>query len=195
MAQDSSKPDFWNTRFRDRVIPWDAGGVPPDFRAFVPTLGPGTRLLVPGCGSAHEVYYLAERSIEVLAIDFSAEAVERARANLGCVADRVQLADFFAFDHGGRRFDVIYERAFLCALPRRMWADYAARCAELTRPSGTLAGFFFYGTNPKGPPFGTTPEELHGLLDPHFELIEDRLATESLPVFAGGERWQIWRRR
>jgi hypothetical protein len=60
---------------------------------------------------------------------------------------------------------------------------------------GLLAGFFFYPSNPKGPPFGTSPEELHALLDRRFELREDHTAAQSLLVFAGGERWQVWERR
>lgn len=195
MAQDSSRPDFWDTRYRDRVMPWDTGHVPPDLRVFLKTLSPGTRILVPGCGSAHEVYYLAQNGFDVTAIDFSVEAVEIAQRNLGCFADRVRLADFFSFDYGNSPFDVLYERAFLCALPRKMWGDYARRTADLVRHEGCLAGFFFYADTPRGPPYGTNPEELHALLDADFDLLEDRPASESLPVFAGGERWQVWKRR
>ena len=191
---DSSAPEFWDQRYRDGVTPWDFGRVPADLRAFLTGVAPGARVLVPGCGSAHEVYYLAENGFDVLAVDFSAAAVEQARHNLGCFADRVDLADFFAFDPGARPIDLIYERAFLCALPRKLWAPYAARCAALLAPGALLAGFYFYGSEPKGPPFGTSPEELHGLLDPCFEQLEDRPAVESLPVFGGGERWQVWRR-
>jgi len=195
MAQDSAKPDFWDTRYRDRVMPWDAGRVPVDLRSYAARLRPGARILVPGCGSAHDVHYLAESGFDVLAVDFSAEAVALAKRNLGCFGDRVQLADFFAFAASGKPFDLIYERAFLCALPRKMWPLYGPRCAQLLALGGLLAGFFFYAANPKGPPFGTSAEELHGLLDPRFELIEDRPASESLAVFGDGERWQVWKRR
>ncbi len=192
---DSSRPEFWDQRYREGVTPWDFGRVPADLRTFLARLAAGTRLLVPGCGSAHEVYYLAENGFDVLAVDFSNAAVEQARRNLGCFADRVRVADFFDFEAGGKPLDVIYERAFLCALPRTLWAQYAQRCAQLLQPGRHLAGFYFYGSDPKGPPFGTTPQELHGLLDPFFEQIEDRPAVESLAVFGGGERWQVWRRR
>jgi len=195
MGQDSSQPEFWNTRYRDHVTPWDAGGVPTDLRAFARTLVAGTRALIPGCGSGHEVIYMVESGLDVLAIDFSPQAVDLARQRVGSFADRVQLADFFAFDPGSPPFDVIYERAFLCALPRALWPRYGERMADLLRPEKRLAGFFYYGDNPRGPPFGTSPAELHGLLDAAFELIEDRPATDSLPVFEGGERWQVWRRR
>ena len=67
--------------------------------------------------------------------------------------------------------------------------------AELLRPGGELAGFFFLKETEKGPPFGTSPEALHALLDPYFELTEDKPVTDSLAVFQGAERWQVWRRR
>ena len=35
MAQDSSKPDFWDTRVRQNVTPWDAGRVPAALQRFV----------------------------------------------------------------------------------------------------------------------------------------------------------------
>jgi len=193
--QDSSQPEFWDSRYRDRVTPWDAHGVPADLRRFAATLPPGSRVLVPGCGSAHELRCLVDAGADVLAIDFSIEAVERAKQNAGPLANRLRLADFFEFDPGPQAFDMIYERAFLCALPRKLWARYAARMAELLGPQKQLTGLFFYGDNPRGPPFGTSPEELHGLLDPGFELVEDRAAVESLSVFQDGERWQVWRRR
>lgn len=191
---DSSGPEFWDQRYRDGVTPWDFGRVPADLRIFLTGVAPGGRVLVPGCGFAHEVYYLAENGFDVLAVDFSGAAVEQARRNLGCFAGHVRLADFFDFDPGPRPIDLIYERAFLCALPRKLWTHYAERCAQLLPPGSLLAGFYFYGSNPKGPPFGTSPQELHGILDPGFEQLEDRPAVESLPVFGGGERWQVWRR-
>ena len=195
MAQDSSLPQFWDTRYRDHVTPWDAHRVPADLSAFAATLPAATRVLVPGCGSARELRCLAETGAEVLAIDFSIGAVELAKRNAGPFADRIRLGDFFQFDPGPERFDVVYERAFLCALPRKLWPRYAARMAELLGPSKRLSGFFFYHDDPRGPPFGTSPEELHALLDSAFDLVEDRPAAESLAVFQDGERWQVWRRR
>ena len=194
MAQDSSKSDFWESRYRDHVTPWDAGKVPDALREYVMRIKTGSRILIPGCGSAYEASYLAENGFDVLAIDFSPAAVELAKKNLSRFGDIVRLADFFDFDYG-KPYEVIYERAFLCALPPRMWPKYAPRSAQLLRPKGELAGFFFFRETEKGPPFGTTPEALHALLDRHFELVEDRVVTDSIPVFQDAERWQVWRKR
>ncbi len=191
---DSSKPDFWDSRYRDHVTPWDAGKVPAALRKYLPKIRKGGRVLIPGCGSAYDAGYLAENGFDVLAIDFSPAAVELAKTNLPRFGNIVRIADFFDFD-SGMPYDVIYERAFLCALPRQMWPRYAPRAAQLLRPNGELAGYFFFKETEKGPPFGTTPEALHALLYPHFELVEDNAVTDSIPVFQGSERWQIWRKR
>ena len=194
MAQDSSKPDFWESRYRDNLIPWDAGKVPAALQEYARNLPPGARVLIPGCGSAYEAAFLSDKGFDVLAIDFSPAAVEAARKNLADFGAIVRLADFFEFDYG-KAYDVIYERAFLCALPPRMWPQFAPRTAHLLRPGGELAGFFFFQTTARGPPFGTSPDALHALLDSGFELVEDKAVTDSIPVFQGAERWQVWRRR
>lgn len=199
---DPAAAAFWDERLAAGFTPWDAGGAPPALRRFVEThrerLGP--RVLVPACGSAHEADFLDAAGFEVLAIDYSAAALEAARRALPAeVADRVLLhADFFAFDSAP--FDWIYERAFLPALPPRLWADWAARCAQLLRPGGWLAGFFVIEDAPpeprRGPPFAATAAEIDALLRERLTRVEDAPipSADSIPVFAGRERWQVWQR-
>jgi SAM-dependent methyltransferase len=194
MAQDSSQADFWDTRFRGGVTPWDAAGVPRPLEKWLENKKP-CRVLIPGCGTGYEVRAFVERGHDVLAIDFSDAALEAARRELGKLADRVRKADFFSFDTPP--FDLVYERAFMCALPRRLWPQWAGRVAELLRPGGELVGFFYFDDNEKGPPFGVAPHALQDLLQTKFILQEEKAvpAGESLPVFQGKERWQVWRRR
>ncbi len=192
---DPATPAFWDVRFDAAFTPWDQGGVPQGLIDFVQAQPQPLRTLIPGCGSAHEVRFLAERGWPVLAVDFSASAVAHARQLLGPHAGHVQEADFFGTTLQPGQFDLIYERAFMCALPRAMRADWATRVAELLAPGALLAGFFFFDDTPKGPPFGISPAELDELLLPAFECIETRVPPDSIPVFAGKERWMVWRRR
>jgi SAM-dependent methyltransferase len=192
--QDAAKPDFWETRYRERVMPWDAGGVPGALGAFLAAEPRPLRVLIPGCGSGYEARALVEAGHEVVAIDFSPAAIDLARGVLGPHASVLRFADFFEFD-AGARFDLVYERAFLCALPRAVWPRYAPRVAELLGPNGRLAGFFFWSDEQRGPPFGLAPGELETLLTPYLERLDDRPVADSIPVFAGRERWQVWRRR
>ncbi|OWW20071.1 methyltransferase domain-containing protein [Noviherbaspirillum denitrificans] len=193
-TRDPTAPDFWSERFEKEFMPWDRGGVPLRLLQFVQEAGRPYVTLIPGCGTGYEVACLSEAGWDVTAIDFSAAAVETARRALGPWGNRVVEADFFTFVPP-RQVELIYERAFLCALPPRMRQAIAERWAALLPPGGLLVGFFFFDDAPKGPPFGISPDELAALLDPAFERIADEPAADSLSVFAGKERWQVWRRR
>ncbi|MDH6149103.1 MULTISPECIES: methyltransferase domain-containing protein [Paraburkholderia] len=192
-TRDPSSPEFWDERFERHFTPWDQAGVPSAFRAFADRHR-DVAVLIPGCGSAHEAVWLARRGIPVRAIDFSAAAVAAAREQLGAHASLVEQADFFTY---APPFAPawIYERAFFCALPPERRADYAQRMGELLPAGGLLAGIFFIGATPKGPPFGVERGELDALLTPYFELVEDEAVDDSIAVFAGRERWLAWRRR
>jgi hypothetical protein len=191
--RDPNAPGFWDERFKEGFTPWDQAGVPSSFKAFAARHAP-VPVLIPGCGSAYEAWWLAEQGWTVRAIDFAANAVEAARAQLGPHAGVVEQADFFTYKPPFAP-GWIYERAFLCALPPARRADWLARMAELLPAGGLLAGFFFIGATPKGPPFGIDRDELDALLTPQFELLEDEPVSDSIAVFAGKERWLTWRRR
>jgi SAM-dependent methyltransferase len=192
--EDPAAPEFWNRRFRDRRIPWDAGAAPLDLENYLTRRHPGERVLIPGCGSAYEVRTFSQRGDDVVAIDFSAAAVEKARAELRELSNTVVLGDFFSHDFGTEAFDIIYERAFLASLPRKLWTSYAARVAQLLRPGGHLVGFFVYGDREGGPPFCLRADELARLLGDAFQNVEDAVVKASVPVFQGKERWQVWKR-
>jgi len=194
LKSDPAQPNFWEMRFRENFLPWDAGRVPAALAQFLEAEPPGQRVLIPGCGSGYEVRAFAEAGHEVLAVDFAPAALERAKEILGPLSDRVCLADFFEFDFG-TPFDLVYDRAFLCALPRREWPRYAPRVSQLLRPGGRLAGFFFFDDGLRGPPFGLKGGELEALLAGRFEPLVDTAVEDSIPLFAGKERWQVWTRR
>jgi thiopurine S-methyltransferase len=187
-------PDFWCKRFGEGVTPWDAGKVPDAFADFISRQPLPLNTLIPGCGSAWEAAHLADIGWPVTALDFSPVAIEKAREILGSAPVDLVCADFFTFVPA-RPIGLIYERAFLCALPRKLWDDWSRRIAELLPSGGILAGFFFVCEQPKGPPFGILPDQLTELLAPNFTLLEDAPVSDSIPVFAGRERWQVWQRR
>jgi thiopurine S-methyltransferase len=189
-------PDFWDHRFAQGVTPWDAGGTPRQFADFARGLGGRRpRTLIPGCGSAWEAAFLDGLGWPVCALDFSPAAIDRARSQLAGFSGELLCADFFA--HGpAERYGLLYERAFLCALPRALWPAYAAQVARLLAPGGLLAGYFFIdATALRGPPFGIDDALLGKYLSPAFELLERTPATDSIDPFAGREYWMVWRRR
>lgn len=193
------QPEFWDTRYSAGRTPWDLGRVPPALERYLAAHpGQGARVLIPGCGSGYEVAAFAAAGYDVTAIDFSRPAVLRARANVGPqLAPRIVEADFFTYDFPRAPFDLVYERTFLCALPPELWRKLVARTAQLLAPGGILAGLYYFDEQGDGPPYGLAPDEPATLFDPHFLRVADHAipATESLPLFAGRERWQERRRR
>lgn len=156
--------------------------------------GKPLRALIPGCGHAYEGAFLDSLGWAVTALDFSAAAVETARRNLGEWSGSLLHADFFAH-RPDLPYDLVYERAFLCALPRKLWSGYGEQMARLIAAEGRLAGFYFFSDEPKGPPFGIAREALNALLEPYFELESEAAVHDSIGPFAGRERWMVWRRR
>jgi SAM-dependent methyltransferase len=194
ISRDPLAPGFWDERFDKNFTPWDRGGVAHDLRCFIADAPKPMSALLPGCGSAYELVLMCEAGWIATAIDFSASAVARARGLAGPWADRVVEADFFTYQ-APRPLDAVIEQAFLCALPRARWPEVARRWEQLLAPGGLLAGYFYFDEAPKGPPFGIARAQLDALLTPGFECIVDEAVADSIPVFAGKERWMVWRRR
>jgi SAM-dependent methyltransferase len=193
-SRDPRTPGFWDERFERQFTPWDRGGAPAALRDFVSRTPGPLSVLAPGCGSAWELALMLEAGWDATAIDFSPVAVARAQQLAGQWASRILQADFFDYVPP-RPLDLVYEQAFLCALPRERWGEVARRWEQLLPPGGLLAGYFFFDDTPKGPPFGIARARLEELLAPGFDCIVDDAVTDSIPVFAGRERWMVWRRK
>lgn len=189
---DSTSPEFWDVRFAAGKTPWDFHGVPTALRTFLASAKLG-KVLIPGCGRGHEVEAFHQTGWDVTAIDFSPVAVEQARKALGPLGSQVILGDFFTHDLGIGKYDLIYERTFLCAFPPERWPDYVNRMTELLLPQGQLAGIFLYGEEPEPPPYPLSKAIAFQLFEKRFTLQRTLPVEDSLPLFAGKERWQEWK--
>lgn len=194
MAEHPSK-NFWNERYRSGKTPWDYGGVPPEFARFLQTQSWPLRLLIPGCGSAHDLLAALRSGHDVIGLDLSEEAVRLARSRLAAAEEwRVIEADFFAAPLTPGSFDVVYERTFLCAIPPEMRRLYVTRVLEQLKPGGFLLGYFLYGEEADPPPYPLGDNEDDVLLLPEFVRIESKRSEAPLPFFEGMEKWQIWQK-
>ena len=188
---DSAQPDFWSQRYDSGRTPWQLDYVPKQLGAFIRALPVGAQVLIPGCGGDwRTIRAFREAGHNVTAIDFSPVAVEQAGKALG--EFEVILGDFFTYDFGSRRFDIVYERTFLCSLPPRFWKNYVTRVAQLLQPKGTLVGFFLYGEESDPPPYPLSEATARKLFTGRFELIRTAAVPDSLPIFRGMEKWQEW---
>lgn len=193
-TSDSREPAFWDERYQTEKTPWDFHGVPLSLRRWLQANTQPKRVLIPGCGSGYEIKAFLDAGWDAYGIDFSPVAVQRAQTFLGEQAHHVLLGDFYHYAFKDK-FDVIYERTFLCALPPDRWVAYAQRIKELLVPGGQLIGFFFYGLEDDPPPYPLTRVRADELFGPELTLTQDEAVTDSLPLFVGKERWQIWKNR
>lgn len=197
ISRDPNSPCFWDERFSKNFTPWDKGDVPQDLRDFVATAGRKMRTLIPGCGNGYEAAFLAQAGWDVTAIDFSPAAVKSAQNAIGEWGRHVTEADFFEYQPAAA-LDLIYERAFFCALPPVRRQDIVRRWTQLLPPGALLAGYFFFDdradASKKGPPFSISEHAWQELMSPQFALLSDRAVKDSIAVFEGRERWQVWQR-
>ncbi len=189
---DSTRPDFWTSRYVAGKTPWDFGGVPAALKSFLTRSSAPGRVLIPGCGSGYEVQAFHEAGYDVTAIDFSPAAIDQAKRVLGVLAGKVIFGDFFTYNFEQGRFDLLYERTFLCSMPPSRRPDYANRVADLLLPGGRLVGIFLYGQQPEPPPYPLTDKQAEQLFQRRFRQVRSELVTDSLPLFRGLERWHEW---
>lgn len=162
--------DFWQQRFLARDLPWDRGAPGPQLRAWMDdgTLKRGARVLVPGCGSGHEVLALARHGVQATGLDFAPEAVTLARHRLAeaGLAAEVQQADVLQWTPA-EPVDAVYEQTCLCALHPDQWRRYADQLHAWLKPGGALCALFMQAPREsaadgriEGPPYHC---DIHGM--------------------------------
>ncbi|UUM32787.1 TPMT family class I SAM-dependent methyltransferase [Vibrio japonicus] len=187
---------FWDDLFVSGRMPWDCSKVPQELKNYLNgSFNVPQSVFIPGCGAAYEVSHFVELGHDVIAMDYSAEAVNLAKSQLGQYQDKVMLGDVFRADFS-RAFDVIYERAFLAALPRGKWDDYFAMIERLLPSNGLLVGYFVISDDYRSrfPPFCLRSGEIEQRLEPSFVLIESSPVNDSVEVFKGKEQWMVWQK-
>lgn len=188
-----NQPEYWNSRYLKDNTPWDFGDIPENLRAFLKKKGRGAKVLIPGCGSGYEIKAFAEAGYEVTAIDFAPFAVDRAQRMAGpLLARNILQGDFFEYDFPAGEFDVIYERSFVCSFTPDRRQAYRDRVAQLLKYRGLLLGYYYYNKPSvlEGPPYGFAWGTADELFSRYFLLTKDQPVADSLPIFAGHERWQ-----
>jgi SAM-dependent methyltransferase len=155
------------------------------------------RVLVPGCGSGHDVRALAGWGATVTGLDISPAAVAHAGSQ-----GPTPGAEFICgnlFDWSADAFDAIWEHTCFCAIEPGDRTRYAEACARLIRPGGILAGVFYLdpwmpGETPDPPPYGAEKEEIIKVLSPDFTLRWAKIPDRSYLGREGREWLAVFER-
>ena len=130
------KSDDWDRRYAGTELVWSAG---PNrlFAAEVAELAPG-RALDLACGEGRTAVWLAERGWDVTAVDFSAVALEKARAiaERRGVAPRFVLADLVDYRPAAQAFDLV--ALLYLQLRAAELQTVLSRAAAAVAPGGTF---------------------------------------------------------
>jgi SAM-dependent methyltransferase len=190
----------WDQRWQSGDTPWDKGHAAPPLVEYLEAadaeLHRARRVLVPGCGSGHDVRELARQGIPATGLDLSATAIERARAEPVAGREDYLCGDLFEQDWRiGREFDAVWEHTCFCAIDPSLRAAYAKAMAGILPAGGHLVALFFLtpwdpGEKEEGPPFAATREEIMGLFSPWFVLRKERVPGRAYPGREGRE-WLV----
>ncbi len=187
---------FWDNLFINGTMPWDRSQAPEALQCYLNRMSEqALSVFIPGCGAAYEVSHFIEHGHDVVAMDYSEEAVSLAKSKLGQHQDSIILGDVFRAEFS-KPFDMIYERAFLAALPRAMWDDYFTMIERLLPHNGLLVGYFVMSDEYRSrfPPFCLRNGELETKMEQSFSLIECAPVSDSVDVFKGKEYWMVWQK-
>ena len=127
-------------------LPWDRGGAPQqllaDWAADRGLRGPGgagKRAVVVGCGLGGDAEFLARLGFAVVGFDFSAPAIEAARALNPTSTVDYEVADLLALPEGWLAgFDLVVESLTVQSLPRSIRPRVIAAVRSLAAPGGTV---------------------------------------------------------
>lgn len=195
----------WEERWREDDTPWEKGYAAPPLEEFLDEadcelLG-AERVLVPGCGSGHDVRAIRRHGIPATGLDLSASAINRAMAQPAVGDEDYLCGDLFSKDwRVGRRFDAVWEHTCFCAIDPEMRPAYARAMSEILPPGGFLTGVFFLtpwdpGEEHAGPPHEASREEITKLFSPWFELRKEKVPERAYPGREGREWRAVFQRR
>lgn len=195
----------WNQRYLSGDTPWEKGAPAPPLLELLerrePEIFGKGMVLVPGCGTGHDVRALAAAGLSPLGLDLAERALEKARCHPAVGGESYEAGDFLEPGWGGdRKFSAIWEHTCYCAIDPSRRPDYAEACARLITPGGNLVGVFFLtpqgpGEEDQGPPFNSTASELDARFAPWFDRTEAWVPENSYPGREGREWLAIYRRK
>ncbi len=185
-------PTFWQQRFDTGNLAWDRGQPSPQLAAWLAdgVLRAGLSVIVPGCGTGHEVAALAAAGCQVIALDYTPVAVQRTQQRLHEAGQQAVLhcADVLQWQPSAP-CDAVYEQTCLCALHPDHWTGYAAQLRAWIKPGGRLCALFMQARRDgagqgliEGPPYHCDIHAMRALFPAsHWDWPKPPFATVAHP--------------
>ncbi|PWN05579.1 hypothetical protein [Rhodohalobacter mucosus] len=183
---------YWRSRWNKGNVGFHMPGGYPGLSKYwhsLPIPQPPT-VLVPLCGKSEDLDFLTHNASQVTGVEISETAVRSYFDERGIVPEescshgfsilshenlQIWIGDFFRFpETTGKKFDLIYDKAALIALPDAARTRYAkkieALIAEHPKPHGLLHHFEYNQEEMNGPPFSVPLTEIDSLFGSLFTI-------------------------
>lgn len=188
-------PEFWDNRYQEDKTGWDLGEISPPLKEYFDQLeNKVIKILIPGCGRAHEGIYLWNQGFKnVHLADYSREAIAEISKNCPEFPKKqLHCVDFFELND---TFDLIVEQTMFCAINPQLREDYIHKTPQLLTPKGKHIGVLFNKDFDGGPPFGGTTKEYATLFSKNLDLILMEDCHNSIEPRHGSEVFFIARKK
>ncbi len=171
----------WETRYKERNTGWDIGyASTPIVNYFEQVQQKNLKILIPGCGNAHEAAHLFKKGFTNIYLLDIANTPLLAFSERNPDFPKAHLINENFFEHKGK-YDLIVEQTFFCALLPEHRASYAKKMHELLQPQGKLIGLLFnIPLYEEHPPFGGNQLEYITYFEPYFEFKTFETAYNSI---------------
>lgn len=165
--------------------PWDTGVSPPELIQFLEDY-PSGRALDLGCGTGTNALKIASYGWDVIGVDTSYLAIQRAREKAIGYTSKVdfQRLDVSRLKGIKGSFDLILDIGCFHSLSRVERERYIGRLAQLIHPQGTYLLYTWLGDGEdveSGPP---TASEIQRSFSTTFDQIKEELGSERERVSA-----------
>jgi len=175
----------WDEAYASGATPWDKGYAAPPLAEFLETRKVAGRVLVPGCGTGHDVRLLAAQGAEVVGLDIAEGALAKAGRFPQAGTESYLKGDFLDLPeplHGA--FDWIVEHTCFCAIHPSEREAYVRNARKALKPGGHLLAVFFREVpdfDGEGPPWPVDGAEIEERFDAAFETLSSFVPTRTYP--------------
>ena len=184
--------DYWNNRYLEKMVGWNAREVTTPIKAYADQLDDKEiNILIPGAGYGHEAGYLISKGFKNTFIcEWSSEAIDQMMEYYPTFP-RTHIFNEDFFEHKGK-YDLIIEQTFFCSFDPSKRLDYAVKIHDILKPKGKLVGLLFdFPLTEKGPPFGGDRDKYLSYFCEHFKILTLERSYNSIQPRAGNELFII----
>ncbi len=188
--------EYWQNRYLNNETGWDVKEITQPLKDYIDQLkDKNLSILIPGAGNGYEYEYLIEKGFNnVTVIDIAEQPLTNIKNRVkNHVAENLVCGDFFNHE---KKYDLIIEQTFFCALNPSLRDKYVEKMHELLNPKGKLTGLLFqFPLTEEGPPFGGSENEYVKLFSNNFKIRTLETAYNSIKPREGRELFFIFEKK